>query len=189
MSDALMIKSEQDVLLKIVRKTLEEYFDGKDYIPTQDELKILSKQNRGVFVTLRKNGELRGCIGVFESDKPLAQNIKEMALAAALEDNRFSPVRKSELPDISIEISVLSPMKKISDADDIELGKHGVYIKRGSRHGVFLPQVAVETGWDKKTFLDTLCIEKAGLEPGCYKNPNTELFIFTAQIFEEKNSK
>ncbi|MCX6782251.1 MAG: AmmeMemoRadiSam system protein A [Candidatus Magasanikbacteria bacterium] len=176
--------TKQKTALEIARKTLEAHFDGRDYVPEVGDIKILS-EHRGVFVTLRKNGNLRGCIGIFESDRPLTEVIREMALAAAFEDNRFEPLTKDELNEIKIEISVLSPMKKIASADEIELGKHGVNIRRGARSGVFLPQVAEETGWDKKTFLDSLCVEKAGLEPGCYNDPNTELYIFTAQVFEE----
>ncbi len=177
-------KEEQKTALQIARETIKSYFDKINYTPKTNEMKIFNEK-RGAFVTLRKDEALRGCIGLFESDIKLGEVISDMALSAAFEDPRFTPLTKDELKEINIEISVLTPMKKISSIDNIELGKHGVYIKRGSRTGVYLPQVATETGWGKNTFLDSLCIEKAGLEPGCWKSPDTEIFVFTAQVFSE----
>ena len=176
--------AEQKIALQIARKSLEAHFAGQNYIPETNGLNIFS-ETRGVFVTLHRQGELRGCIGNFEPSQPLSKNIESMTLAAALEDNRFNPLTIDELSEIDIEISVLSPMRKIFSADEIELGKHGVYFKQGKRSGVFLPQVAEETGWDKETFLNALCVEKAGLDPYCWRDPKTEIFIFTAQVFEE----
>lgn len=177
-------ETEKNASLNIARKTLEECFAGRDYLPETGGHRVFGERH-GAFVTLRKRGELRGCIGLFESDKPLSEVIKEMTLAAAFQDNRFEPLIKDEMSEVKIEISVLSPMKKIGNIDGIELGKHGVNIRRGRNSGVFLPQVARETGWDKNTFLNSLCVEKAGLEPGCWRDPQTEIFIFTAQVFEE----
>lgn len=175
---------EQKVALDIARETLESAFAKKDYTPETKGMKIFDEK-RGAFVTLRINGALRGCIGLFEPDMKLSEVIKEMATAAAFEDGRFTPLTADELKKVDIEISVLTPMKKIGSVEAIELGRHGVYIKRGARSGVFLPQVATETGWDKNTFLNSLCTEKAGLEPGCWRDANTELFVFTAQVFQE----
>lgn len=175
---------EQKTALNIARKTLEEYFAGQDYLLTNEETKLLA-QSGGVFVTLWKKRELRGCIGFYESGQPLANSIKEMALAAALKDNRFSPLTSDELSEIKIEISVLSPMKKIFDINEIKLGKHGIYVERGKRNGLFLPQVAPDNNWDAATFLNTLCIEKAGLEAGCWRDSKTSLYTFTAQVFQE----
>jgi AmmeMemoRadiSam system protein B/AmmeMemoRadiSam system protein A len=173
---------EQKIALTIARETLETAFAKKAYTPDTKEVKIFDEK-RGAFVTLRINGALRGCIGLFEPDMKLSEVIKEMATAAAFEDGRFTPLTADELDKVDIEISVLTPMKKISSVDAIEMGTHGVYIKRGARSGVFLPQVATETGWDKNTFLNSLCTEKAGLEPGCWRDANTEVFVFTAQVF------
>lgn len=184
MSDSILNPSEQKTALSIARQTLAAYFDNRDYVPETNSMKIFSEP-RGVFVTLWKNGNLRGCIGVLEPKKPLAENIKNMALAAALEDKRFTPLIKDELNKIKIEISVLSPLRKIASIGEITLGAHGVYLERGKKNGIFLPQVAGLAGWDKETFLNTLCVEKAGLESGCYLDPKTKLFIFTTQMFEE----
>lgn len=140
---------------------------------------------RAVFVTLHKHGELRGCIGHLQARMPLYQAVIEMAASAAVEDYRFSPVKSSEMPEIEIEISVLSPMQKISDYREIRLGIDGVWVRKGFRSGVYLPQVATETGWDLDTFLSSLCAHKAGLEPDAYRQSGTELFIFQVEEFTE----
>jgi len=142
---------------------------------------------QGAFVTLKTDGKLRGCIGRFVSDAPLWQTVRAMAVAAATEDPRFvgMRIRPSELPRLKIEVSVLSPLQRIENPLDIELGKHGIYIRRGMRSGCFLPQVATETGWSKEEFLSHCCAGKAGLHPDAWKDPDTEVLVFTAQIIEE----
>lgn len=180
-------KEEQKIALKIARETLEAAFEKKDY---NYELEIDSysifRTRRGAFVTLREHGQLRGCIGAFEPEEGLAEVIKSTALSAAFHDPRFLPLAEYELDGVEIEISVMSPREKIGSPDVIEIGKHGVYLQRGLRSGVYLPQVATEQGWDKETFLDSLCEEKAGLEEDCWKDSSTDLYTFTAQIFEEE---
>ncbi len=109
-----------------------------------------------------------------------------MALSAAFNDLRFTPLEKAELKDIEIEISALSPMQKITNPNLIEIGKHGVYVKKGMRSGVYLPQVAVELGWSKEQFLNSLCEEKASLNRNCWRDGSAELYIFTAQVFNEE---
>jgi len=136
-------------------------------------------------VTLRNGGQLRGCIGEFEPKKPLYLVIEEMAIAAATEDSRFPPVTAGELEEINIEISVMTPKRKINDWQKIELGKHGVVVQKGQYSGTFLPQVATETGWSKEEFLSQLCTQKAGLPSNCYKDRLVNLFVFEAQIFGE----
>ena len=177
-------KEEQVIALQIARKTLEAIFAKKAY-QLSNGLPEIFQEKRGVFVTLKKQGELNGCIGNFTSDISLAQNIQIMASEAAFSDPRFLPLEKSELKDVAIEISVLSPMQKITDPDLIEVGKHGVYVKRGNRSGVYLPQVATELGWSKEQFLNSLCAQKAGLPTDCWRDGSAELFIFTAQVFGE----
>jgi len=141
-------------------------------------------RKEGAFVTLRENGKLRGCVGqVFPSEKPLWRVVRDMAVAAAFGDDRFEPVRPDELDDLDYEISVLSVPRKIDDWRNIEPGKHGVIIRKGTRGGVFLPQVAQETGWSLEEFLSRLCFQKAGLPPDCYKDDDTEIQVFTAQVF------
>lgn len=142
-------------------------------------------KNQGAFVTLHQNGELRGCIGLIESHgMPLWQVVRDMAIEAATGDPRFLPVEKTDLKNLKYEISVLSVPEKIDNWKKIELGKHGVIIKKGFDSGVFLPQVAAETGWSLEEFLVHLCADKAGLEPDSYKNdPKLEIYIFEAEVF------
>ncbi|MCS7279504.1 MAG: AmmeMemoRadiSam system protein A [Thermodesulfobacteriaceae bacterium] len=181
-----MLKEEEKLfLLKLARKVLEDFFENKNenYFPSK-ELKNLWEE-RGAFVTLFKNKKLRGCVGVLEAFSPLYEVIKEMALSAAFKDPRFPPLEAKELPLIEIEISVLSPLKKGS-IEEIEIGKHGVYLVKGFNRGVLLPQVPLEFGWDRETFLKQVCL-KAGLEPNCYQDPDSKIYIFTAEIFKESD--
>jgi len=139
---------------------------------------------RGLFITLYKNNQLRGCIGLIEPVKKLYQAIPEMAASAAFNDPRFKPLSADELDQIKIEISVLSPLEKIDDINQIKLGQHGVVIKSNQNSGVFLPQVAVETNWTKQQFLEHLCSDKAGLNKNCYLEPETDIYIFSTQSFK-----
>jgi AmmeMemoRadiSam system protein A len=136
----------------------------------------------GAFVTLRKFGQLRGCIGVFETLDDVPTTIARMAMAAA-RDPRFidTPLSVNELKDVRIEISLLSPLREVADPLDFELGRHGIYVKRGDRVGCFLPDVATDRGWDKETFLTQCCMQKAGLDPRAWKQPETEIHVFTVQ--------
>ncbi len=140
----------------------------------------------GVFVTLHKKGELRGCIGTFRSDKNIDEVVQEMALASAFDDPRFPPLQPEEIDEIDIEISALSPLRKIKDINEIEVGKHGLYITRGFRSGVLLPQVATEYNWDRETFLIHTCL-KAGLPEDAWKDPATRIEVFSAEVFGEKD--
>lgn len=179
----LLNKEQQKLLLNIAKESVNDYIlNGiKKKFKISDE-QLQKKQ--GAFVTLHKDGKLRGCIGqIISTDKPLWLVVRDMAIAAATEDNRFLPVNKQELNKLDYEISVLSKPKKIDNWQDIELGKDGVIVKYGLHSGVFLPQVAEETHWDKETFLSQLCSQKAGLSPDCYKDSNVELLTFRAQIF------
>jgi len=174
--------AEQKKLLEIARQAVETYIKTGKTPDTKNNLPDLEK-HLGAFVTLKKHGELRGCIGRFQPDIPLYQVVIQMAIAAATEDTRFSPVSESELKDLEYEISVLSPLTKVDSWKDVEIGKHGVEIIKGSYRGVFLPQVATENNWDRETFLSILCTQKAGLPADCYKDPETEIYVFTAQVF------
>jgi len=175
---------EQTELLKIARNTIAEYVSHKKK-PVNDASGLPEnlKLHAGAFVTLNKNGNLRGCIGRFTSDEPLYQLIQEMAIASATEDTRFDPVSSQEISHLEIEISVLSPMKKISSPDEIILGKHGIYIKKGYNSGTFLPQVATETGWSKEDFLGHCSRDKAGIGWDGWKT--AELYIYEATVFSE----
>lgn len=139
----------------------------------------------GVFVTLKKLGRLRGCMGTLDASQPLAEGVRHAAGVAALSDPRFPPVTLAELPDILIEVSILSepwPMKTI---DDLQIGTHGIIVRQGLQRGLFLPQVAREHRLDKHTFLSRCCAEKAGLAPDAWQDPNTEVLLFTAEVFTE----
>jgi len=142
---------------------------------------------QGAFVTLRTHGDLRGCLGRFTSDAPLCHLVAEMAAAAATEDPRFIHDRlgPGDMDDLRIDISVLSPLEKTSDPLSIELGVHGIYIKRGPASGCFLPQVAAEAGWSKEEFLGYCCSHKAGLPEDAWSDPDTEVYVFTAEVVEE----
>ena len=145
--------------------------------------KPVFQSSGGAFVTLKRNGRLRGCIGHFAGMGTLGETVRAMAREAALGDPRFPGVTPGEFPVVSIEISVLSPMERIAPEDVIP-GIHGLFVTRGSRRGTLLPQVASEEGWDRETFLAHTCL-KAGLSPNAWKDPQTELFAYTAQVISQ----
>ena len=183
--DAPVNEEHQEMLLKLARETIETYLKtGKKKRPEIQNERLKVKQ--GAFVTLRKHGTLRGCIGHIIPIESLQDTIVDMAVAAATEDPRFPQVTMAEMKEIDIEISVLSVPRRVQNAEEIEMGKHGVIVRSGRRQGVFLPQVATETGWDRETFLEHLCSGKAGLPADAWKDEGTELYIFTAQLFEEE---
>lgn len=176
-------QADQEILLKVVRASIEAHLQGQAAPPVKDAPPHL-REPRGAFVTLHRQGRLRGCIGSLEPIKPLIDTIQEMAVAAAFRDPRFQPLQSSELADLEIEISVLSPMQLITSTDDIEVGKHGLYMVRGFQRGLLLPQVATQYGWDRLTFLEQTC-HKAGMPPDAWKNPITQIYIFRAEIFAD----
>jgi AmmeMemoRadiSam system protein A len=183
--DLSLSAKDKTTLMNIARTTIEDCVKGEKVPEFEVDSPIL-KEKRGAFVTIRENGQLRGCIGYIEAIKPLYITIREMAQAAALNDPRFNPVSPQELPSLDLEISVLTPLKKIKDVSEIQIGRHGVLLKKGYYQGVFLPQVATEQGWDRTTFLNELCY-KAGInDPNCWREKDTELFIFSAEVFEEE---
>lgn len=174
-------------LLRIARTSIETYIRTGEKTPLQVTDARLN-QVQGAFVTIQKDGQLRGCIGHVIGQYPLAQTVQEVAIAAATEDPRFNRLSVDELAEIKLEVSVLSVPTLINDTDEIILGTHGVILSDGKSHqGVFLPQVATETGWDKEQFLNELCQQKAGLTPECWKNPLIKLYTFTADITHEQN--
>ena len=178
---------EKKELLKIARDTIYEYVNNKKRLKLTDIDNPKLKMKNGAFVTIKERGELRGCIGNFTSDGPLHDTIVEMAISAAVRDPRFPPVAVSELDKLQLEISVLSPLRKITDVNEIEVGKHGIYIIRGYDRGVLLPQVATEYGWDRETFLAQTC-RKAGLPMDAWQK-GAEILIFDAQVFSEDDVK
>jgi MEMO1 family protein len=183
--DAPLNEEQQNILIKLARDTIDLYLKSGERIQFDSEDERF-KVKQGAFVTLRKQGDLRGCIGHIIPMEALSDTIIDMAIASSTEDPRFRRVTPNEMKDIDIEISVLSIPRRAKSADEIEMGKHGVIVSRGMRKGVFLPQVADETGWDKVTFLQHLCADKAGLPKDAWKDKDTQIDIFTAQVFEEK---
>ncbi len=179
-----LTREERITLLKIARAAIEAELKGEALrLPAVSSPGLMER--RGAFVTLHKHGQLRGCIGNFVSEKPLYETVADMALSAAFHDPRFRPLEARELPEIDIEISALTPLTPVSSPEEIEVGKHGIYIINGPYRGVLLPQVATEYSWDRYTFLDQTCL-KAGMMPGCWKMPDTQILVFSAEVFGEK---
>lgn len=182
--DGFLNDRREKELLGLARSTLNLYVTKREILePETDDPRL--KEIMGVFVTLNKSGQLRGCIGNIIGRKPLHIGVRDMAISSAAQDPRFSPVIESELKDIKIEISVLSPPKKINSPDEIIIGKHGVMVKKGFNSGVYLPQVAHETGWGKEEFMNSLCAHKAGIPANSWKTGECEIYIFTAEVFGE----
>jgi AmmeMemoRadiSam system protein A len=174
-------------LLRIARQSITSVVNGRglpEVEPKTENLKTLC----GAFVTLTINDNLRGCIGYVEPIKSLAEAVNEVAAKSALEDPRFPPVEPDEVDKLEIEISVLSPLKLVKSTDEIKVGEHGIMIKKGWRRGLLLPQVAIEHNLTKEEFLEHTCL-KAGLHPDCWKDKDTEIYIFTAVIFKESDFK
>lgn len=178
-----LTEEERRRLLGIARGALEAHLRGERASRPAKDGGL--GEPRGAFVTLRRrqDGELRGCIGTMEPERPLAEAVARMAVAAATQDGRFDPVTSGELPSLRIEISALGPLQRIRP-EDVEVGRHGLLISLGPRRGVLLPQVPVEHGWDRETFLDHTCW-KAGLPEDAWRRAEAELLAFTADVFDE----
>jgi AmmeMemoRadiSam system protein A len=173
--------SQRKRLLGIARKALDGYI-GAGKIPPEEGVRGKLAAPGSAFVTLTKNGRLRGCIGYTEAVAPLFKVVQECAVAAATEDPRFPPVSSNELSSLRVEISVLTPLVPIRP-EEIEIGRHGLMVTQGRMRGLLLPQVAVEWGWDRETFLDQTCV-KAGLPSSAWRHGAT-LLAFTAEVFGE----
>ncbi|MCA9407004.1 MAG: AmmeMemoRadiSam system protein A [Candidatus Omnitrophica bacterium] len=172
-------------LVEIARMTIHDYITNSttyDFDEVDNRLLV----EEGVFVTLHRKGQLRGCIGQVIGNGPLSYLVRDVAISAATKDPRFPPVKERELPELDVEVSVLSKPWPVYSIEDIELGTHGVIVKQGRfRQGLFLPQVATETGWSKEEFMSQLCAQKAGLPRDCWKDASTQMFVFTADVFDE----
>jgi len=179
-----MNEAQQHTLLAMARDTVRAVVTGTGMPqPHSDDPALIAPC--GCFVTLKSRGRLRGCIGQFTSDRPLIELVVEMAEASASKDPRFfdRPLTLRDLGGLEIEISVLSPLERTNDPLSLRLGVDGIYIKRGYAAGCFLPQVADETGWSKEEFLSFCCSHKAGLPADAWKDPKTEVYLFTAEVF------
>ncbi len=175
-------QTDKDLLLKIARKSLEAHLAGKT-MPHFDVTDDIAKFGMA-FVTLEENGQLRGCIGYTTALGPLHECVSECAVKAAVEDPRFPPVTEDELKKIHIEISVLSPLQKVNNWDEIVVGRDGLMIFKGPARGLLLPQVAVDYNWDRTTLLEQTCL-KAGLNKQDYLSPDATVYKFQATIFGE----
>jgi len=178
----LLTHAQQNTLLHLARDAIRIYLEtGKNKKVREKEAPFSTP--RGAFVTLKKGDKLRGCIGRIIADQPLDRVVIEMAVAAATQDYRFSPISSEDLSDINIEISVLSPPKAAADPSQIRVGRDGIIVSQGGRSGVLLPQVPVEWGWDRETYLNHGCL-KAGLDETAWKR-GARIETFTAQVFSE----
>ncbi|MBN2214394.1 MAG: AmmeMemoRadiSam system protein B [Bacteroidales bacterium] len=187
-SDLTLSAKDKQKLLEISRNTLEQYIrTGKIPVVKDNELSDNIKTCCGAFVSLHINGKLRGCIGNFSQDIPLYKVVQEMTVSSATRDYRFAPVEADDLSKIDIEISVLTPLKRIESIDEIEPGRHGIYIRKGARTGTFLPQVGTQTGWDLEDFLGHCARDKAGIGWDGWKD--AELFTYEAIVFSEHEMK
>jgi AmmeMemoRadiSam system protein A len=179
-----MTDEQRRTLLTVARDTVEAVINRRNIDkPASDDPDLNAPC--GCFVTLKNHGNLRGCIGQFVSNEPLIELIADMARASSTGDPRFmgNPITPDELDDLDIEISVLSPLKATDDPLSLRLGTDGIYIKKGRVSGCFLPQVATETGWAKEEFLSYCCSHKAGLAADAWHDPDTEVYLFTAEVF------
>jgi len=177
-------REEKAALLRLARRSIEHHVCGNIEEPRAPESASL-REHCGAFVTLKQNGELRGCIGYPEPVKPLYLAVADAAVAAALHDPRFPPVTPQEVESLRIEISVLGPLTPVKSPDEIVLGKHGLVVRSGASSGLLLPQVAIEHNMDLESFLAHTC-RKAGLPPNAWRK-GAEIFAFTAEVFSEED--
>jgi AmmeMemoRadiSam system protein B/AmmeMemoRadiSam system protein A len=185
--ESVLTPSEKQTLLRLARDTLESYVrEGRMPDPLGGAYEITEnlRAPRGAFVTLKKHGTLRGCIGYILPREPLYVAVQENAVNAACRDSRFPRVKPEELDDIQIEISALSPPRAVESYEDIQIGTHGILLRKGGAQAVFLPQVAPEQGWGLQETLRQLSL-KAGLPRDAWKDPDTRFSVFTAEVFEE----
>jgi len=181
-----MLNQEQRTrLLRIARRSIEAALDGRRAEVDAAELDETLRRPSGAFVSLHtRDGALRGCIGSIQPVAPLCQAIASSAINAAFRDPRFYPLSKDELANVEIEISVMSPIGPVSSVEEIEVGRDGLIVSRGSRVGLLLPQVATSYGWDRETFLRQTCI-KAGLPPDSWQSEGCRIEKFSAEVFSE----
>lgn len=187
--DASVPEQAQRAMLRLARDAMTRHLTGAnpprlDAYGFSDEVMARLAERRGVFVTLKGGGSLRGCIGLVVTDERLADTIPRMAVAAATEDPRFPKVTSEEAPLLEIEVSVLTRPRRLTDLESIEVGRHGLIVRQGSKQGLLLPQVAEEQAWNRRQFLAYTCL-KAGLDPRAFEDPATTIETFTAHAFSE----
>jgi AmmeMemoRadiSam system protein A len=185
MPEQVLEERERVALLRIARDAIVQTVGADDELREPVDESDRPSLCAGAFVSLHKKGQLRGCIGTFDTSQPVIKQVEEMAVAAATRDPRFRPVSQREVRDIDIEISVLTPPRTVTSTDEIQVGVHGLLVTRGYQRGVLLPQVATEYGWDRETFLVHTC-RKAGLPDEAWQDPATVIQVFTAEVFGER---
>jgi len=173
---------EQKYLKELVRLAIAAHLTGRGPATPPEPPTDLLKAELGAFVTLKRGGNLRGCIGNLVGSGPLYRTVWNMAQAAAFQDPRFNPLTVAEMEDLEIEISIMGPLAPCPDPQKVEIGRHGLIVRRGGNQGLLLPQVPVEWGWDKEQFLAQTC-RKAGLPAAAWREPGTELYWFEAFVF------
>lgn len=183
----MLSDAARDALVSIARESLRAALEGRLYtVPSAGEVPDELELAAGAFVTLKTDGQLRGCLGCFVSDDPLRVTVARMTRDSALEDPRFAGnrLKMAEWDRIHLDISVLSPLEPCADPLSITPGVHGIYVRQGPRRGCFLPQVATEQGWNAEMFWSYCCAHKAGLAPDAWRNPDVETLTFTAEVIE-----
>lgn len=181
----MLTQEQRTRLLRIARTSIEAALSGARPEVDLSEVDAILRAPAGAFVSLHtKEGDLRGCIGSIQPVAPLAEAVQSNAINAAFRDPRFLPLRKDELPNVHIEISVMGAVEPVNDAGEIEVGRDGLIVRRGSRAGLLLPQVATAYAWDRETFLRHTCM-KAGLPPDSWRDPGCRIERFPAEVFAE----
>jgi AmmeMemoRadiSam system protein A len=179
--DLGLTDEEKQELRRIAQVVIDKKSRGEE-LPTFSPLTEKLTEHLGAFVTIQKKGMLRGCIGSVQANDELYKTVEYMAEAAACRDPRFRPVGEEELPFLDLEISVLTPLVEIDDPNEVEVGRHGILIRKGACSGLLLPQVATERSWDRITFLEQTC-RKAGLPENAWKDKEAKIYVFSADVF------
>jgi AmmeMemoRadiSam system protein A len=183
----MLTRDQRRFLLNLARETIAAVLDGRKADPPDEGLDEIMRRPAGCFVTLRTHGgDLRGCIGSIHPVSPLYQSVVSSAISAAFRDPRFFPLRRPELDEVEIEISVMGPIVPVKSIDEIEVGRDGLIVTRQHHAGLLLPQVATENGWDRETFLSHTCI-KAGLAAAAWRSQGCAIERFSAEVFGERN--
>jgi AmmeMemoRadiSam system protein A len=181
----MLDEQQRQTLLTLARRAIAAVFEGHRLEVDQDDFDQDLRRLAGTFVTVHEGErELRGCIGSVEAHEPLYQSVASNAVNAAFRDPRFRPLSPEELSRVQLEISVLTPFQKVENVEEIVPGRDGLLVRRGRNAGLLLPQVASEYGWDRETFLSQTCL-KAGLPPSSWRDPQTTIERFSAEVFGE----
>lgn len=180
----MLSPDETGSLLRLARAVIEAVVRGTDAVHVATPA-VAATDHGGVFVTLYKFRRLRGCMGTLDTTLPVSSAVRQAALLAATQDPRFQPVAVGELPDLRLELSILSPPRRMETPEQLEIGRHGIIVEQGGRRGLFLPKVAVEHRFDRETFLARCCREKAGLADTAWRDPATRVYLFEAEVLSE----